>query len=371
MPKGTVVIYFSRLGAPQRAHQNAMLTVDAKAIASLKRYDFGGHHDAAKNYDGHVYFVPDDTLLSDEARSLRIEGPDDLYGGIVPYPFVKTKSITHPLVDNDSERPNGWSAAFAERVRGVVLPGYTAFSSRDARLAASRMLSRGQVRVKEPLEAGGRGQTLVTTTDELDALLDRIPSDDIARYGLVLEHNLNHVTTLSVGHITIDGVDITYYGKQRAAKDNDARKVYGGSDLVCVRGGWDAMCRVAMADKSRLGVMQAKVYDAAMSAYPGFVASRRNYDVGQGIDEEGQRRSGVLESSWRVGGATGAELMALREFIRDPSIHLVETSHVEEFGEDREAPRGAVVHFQGDDPQLGPMLRYTIVTRIARSKSAI
>jgi hypothetical protein len=120
MPKGTVVIYFSRLGAPQRAHQNAMLTVDAKAIAIFKRYDFGGHHDAAKNYDGHVYFVPDDTLLSEEARSLRIDGPDDLYGGIVPYPFVKTKSITHPLVDNDSERPNGWSSAFAEQVRSVV-----------------------------------------------------------------------------------------------------------------------------------------------------------------------------------------------------------------------------------------------------------
>jgi hypothetical protein len=33
--------------------------------------------------------------------------------------------------------------------------------------------------VKEPLEAGGRGQTLVTTTDALDALLDRIPSDEL------------------------------------------------------------------------------------------------------------------------------------------------------------------------------------------------
>jgi hypothetical protein len=125
-----------------------------------------------------------------------------------------------------------------------------------------------------------------------------------------------------------------------------------------------------MSEDIRLGVTQAKMYDEAMSAYPGFMASRRNYDVGQGIDEEGQRRSGVLESSWRVGGATGAELMALTEFIRDPSIHVVETSHVEQFGKDREVPQGAVVHFQGDDPQLGPMLRYTVGRRTARTPEA-
>ena len=103
---------------------------------------------------------------------------------------------------------------------------------------------------------------------------------------------------------------IAYHGTQRITKDNKGRSVYGGSDLVCVRAGWKALDGLAMTPEVRAGVTQSKLFDEAMNEYPGFIASRRNYDVGQGIDAEGQRRSGVFESSWRVGGATSAELVA-------------------------------------------------------------
>jgi hypothetical protein len=122
-----------------------------------------------------------------------------------------------------------------------------------------------------------------------------------------------------------------------------------------------------MTGETRLGVKQARSYDQAMSHYPGFIASRRNYDVGQGLDDEGRQQSAVFEASWRVGGATGAEVMALTEFARDPSVQVVEASHVEEFGKNRQAPLGAVTHFQGDDPQVGPMIRYTVLRRIERT----
>jgi hypothetical protein len=230
MARGTVVIYLSRLGAPLRAHQAALLIADAKAIANLKQYDFGAQYDDSKSYARPLYFVPDDTLSVNEADSLGIQGPRDFYGGVVPYPFVKTKSITHPLADGSAERPAGWSFEFAERVRDIVLPGYTAFSARDARIAASRMLSRGPIRAKESAEAGGRGQTLITTVDELEPLLDHLPMDGIATYGLVLEENLHQVTTLSIGHITVDNISFTYHGKQRITTDNNRRSVYGGSD---------------------------------------------------------------------------------------------------------------------------------------------
>jgi Protein of unknown function (DUF3182) len=88
--------------------------------------------------------------------------------------------------------------------------------------------------------------------------------------------------------------------------------------------------------------------------------------VGQGIDYEGQLRSGVLESSWRVGGATAAELAALTKFADDPSVNMVEASHLEKFGQDCNAPPEAIIHFRGDDPEVGPLLRYTLVGRIAR-----
>jgi len=363
---GVVVIYFSRGGAPLRAHQKVMLTADAQAIARLQRYDFAGQHDHARSYDGHVFFVPDDTLLLDEARSLGIRGPSDLYGGVVPHPFVKTKSISHPLVGKNAQRPDGWSLAFSARVRDVVLPGYSAFCAADARTAACRMLPRGPIRVKEPLHAGGQGQTLIASERELDRLLERLPANDIATCGLVLEANLTEVTTRSVGQIAVGAVTISYHGTQRVTTDNNGQQVYGGSDLICVRGGWDAFDRLSLPVPVCVGVAEAKRYDEAMGEYSGFIASRRNYDVAQGIDDEGQQRSGVLESSWRAGGATAAELVAMTAFLEDQSVQMVEACHIEEFGRHREAPRGAAVHFQGDDPQAGPMIRYTQVMSIHR-----
>jgi hypothetical protein len=366
MGKGVVLVYFARLGGRLTSHQEIMLDADAKIIAELMGYEFGGRHRIANDYSGHPFFVPDDTLLLDEARFLGIHGPGDLYGGVVSYPFVKTKAIAHQLVDDGATRPEGWSSAFAERVRNVVLPGYTVFSAYDARIAAKRMLARGTIRVKKPLGASGKGQTIVKTIEELDAFLESFSPDEMDTYGLVLEENLCEVTTLSVGLITVGRLTIAYHGTQRITKDNKGRSVYGGSDLVCVRGGWKALEGLAITPEVRAGVTQSKLFDEAMNEYPGFIASRRNYDVGQGIDAEGQRRSGVFESSWRVGGATSAELVALAAFIDDPSLRIVEASHVEKYGRECDAPRGAVIHFQGDDPQAGPLIRYTTLTRTSR-----
>jgi len=284
---------------------------------------------------------------------------------------VKTKAITHQLVDKYAERPPGWRVEFGERVRDAVLQGYTIFCDRDARIATRRMLVRGPVRIKEPLQAGGRGQTLVSTLDELDELLDRLPADNIATYGLVIEENLHRVTTLSIGHIAVNNLSFVYCGRQRVTTNNERRLVYGGSDLVCVRGEWDSLDRLPMPCAVRVGVEKAKLYDEAMSEYPGFIASRRNYDVGLGLNIKGQPRSGLFESSWRVGGATGAEVMALNEFMRDQSVQVVEVSHVEEFGRNRRPPSGAATCIQLDDPQDGPIIRYTVVRRIGRTTDRI
>jgi hypothetical protein len=121
--RGVVVMYFSRFGEPLQPHHKVVLDSGAKAIAKIKGYRFGGRYDAAYDYSGPLFFVPDDTLLLDEALCLGIRTPSDLYGGVVPYPIVKTKAITHGLVDGHAERPQGWSAAFADRVREIVLPG--------------------------------------------------------------------------------------------------------------------------------------------------------------------------------------------------------------------------------------------------------
>jgi uncharacterized protein DUF3182 len=77
------------------------------------------------------------------------------------------------------------------------------------------------------------------------------------------------------------------------------------SDLVCVLGGWGALAELPVSTEARLGVAQARGYEDAMRKYPGFLASRRNYDVvGQRIDNAGR--------------------LAVRSFPRTPALHARE-----------------------------------------------
>ena len=109
------------------------------------------------------------------------------------------------------------------------------------------MLAHTSIRVKQPLEAGGRGQDIVTTLDELDPLLERLPASNIATYGLVLEQNLHQVTTLSIGHITVDDVTFTYHGRQRVTRNNAGHPAYGApiSSAFAAGGTLSLGCRCA------------------------------------------------------------------------------------------------------------------------------
>lgn len=362
----TVVVYFSPLNEPMYEHERVTLHAVARRIAELKRCAFGGlFHDDGR-YPGDVFFVPDESLLLKEAKRLSIRCPTDLFGGVVPYSFVGTKAITHPLIDENADRPAGWCARFASRVSEIVLPGYTAFSTRDARTAAARLLRIGPVQIKKAFSAGGGGQSRANHLAELDAFLERVPEGQLATHGLVLEACLHGVVTRSVGQIALCGRLVSYHGMQRTAPNNEAKPVYGGSHLICVQGDWETLDRLPMSCESRVAVLQAKQYDAATAEYPGFMASRRNYDVAGGTDGTGLRRSGVLEASWRSGGASTAELEALALFMRDPGIQVIEACAVKHFGAGHEPPHRAIVHFWGDDPRDGPILRYTVVTRALR-----
>src|SRR5438876_10025535 len=115
MASGNVLIYFSRFGKPLQTHHKIVLDLVAKAIAKIKGYDFGGRYDPACDYPGPLYFVPDDTVLLNEASCLGIRFPNDLYGGAVPYLVAHTKAVTHGLVNRHAERRIGWCGALGER----------------------------------------------------------------------------------------------------------------------------------------------------------------------------------------------------------------------------------------------------------------
>ncbi|GHD01179.1 hypothetical protein GCM10007320_59300 [Pseudorhodoferax aquiterrae] len=357
---GTAMAYTQGLRGYASAHEQMTRMEVVRRLARLKGYAVS--EEFAQAPLGPVYLVPSDTLVGTErAQALGIHGREDFFGGVVPYPFVSTKAITHPLVAADAQAPEGWNPAFSRMVGDAVLPGYTAFTRADAAVAAEELLQAGPVRIKLVRETGGNGQTVARDRAAFDACLAGIADEMLAQDGVVIEQNLREVQTLSVGQVHVAGMVATYFGQQRLTHNHQGAEVYGGSDLTVVRGDFQALLSLVLAPEVRTAVEQALLYDsAAQAAFPGFFASRINYDVAQGLMPDGQWRSGVLEQSWRAGGATGAEIAALEAFQADPQRQVVRASGYEVFGPCETLPPGAVVYFRGVDDQVGPLTKYTV-----------
>jgi hypothetical protein len=187
-----VVVYPCSKNCNPHGHEYLTHSELARRLAAIKDYDFAGAFDATCTYGGPVYFVPSDTLTAtSHAHEIGIRDEHHLFGGVVPYPFVATKTITHALTAHDAQAPEGWSTDFARRVRDAVLVGYSAFTLPDARHAGAQLLQDGAVRVKKPSGIGGLGQTVVADADALEACLQSLDPADIAREGVVLEQNLS------------------------------------------------------------------------------------------------------------------------------------------------------------------------------------
>lgn len=362
-PHGVVVVDAPGERGYGPSHERITHAEIAKRLAALKGFDFAGGYDQSKRYPGPVYFVPSDTLVGvAAANDLGIRSEHDLFGGVVPYPFAATKAIAHPLVEPDAYAPAGWSREFAHRVHDVVHVGFSAFTRADARCAGARLLAHGPARLKPARASGGHGQTVVSDAAALAAALEKIDAAELSTYGLVLEENLANVTTYSVGQVRVAELVATYYGTQRLTPDNSGAAVYGGSELVVVRGDFEALLALDPPEGIRLAVAQARAYDAAATlSFPGLFASRRNYDVAQGLDAGGQWRSGVLEQSWCIGGASTAEIAALGAFRADPVLPAVRASSFEVYGECETPPR-ATVYFRGIDERVGSITKYTVET---------
>jgi hypothetical protein len=358
-----MVVTYACTPADPRAHENVTRAAVARKLAELLGFQFAGAYDPAARYDAPLYFVPSDTLIGRaRAAALGIRGTCDLFGAVAPHEFVATKSITHPLLDGAAAVPDGWSADCAEAMRACVLEGYSAFERDDARRAALRLLARGPVRIKRAAGIGGTGQFVVRDSGELADVLAQLDEQEVARFGVVIEENLADVRTHSVGRVEVAGMIATYCGTQCLTRSNHGAEVYGGSDLLVARGDFDALLALPISPSARLAVDHARRYDAAAHThFPDLMASRRNYDVAEGLDTHGGRRVGVLEQSWRIGGASGAEVEALAVLQADPGRQAVRARTVELYGDGVAPPPGATVYYQDTDTRVGPLTKYTLV----------
>lgn len=360
--QGTVVAHVPDPADHASQHERATLLGFAHRLAALLGAPCDGFFDPAKHVVGHLYFVPSSTLTAVEAARLGIHGSDDLFGGVVPHAFVATKAISHPLVEAGAAAVEGWNPQFVQEVGDAVLAGFVAFDADDARRAGLELLAGGPVRLKQVRASGGRGQSVARDAAALREQLDAMDADEVRGHGVVLERHLENVRTFSVGQVQVAELTATYWGTQRLTRNNDGLEVFGGSDLHVARGGFDALLALPLQPEVRHAIGQARRYDAAVrTCYPGFHASRSNYDILRGQDAAGAWHSAVLEQSWRVGGATGPEIAALETFRREPQRAQVNASCFEFFGDSPEPPPGATVYFRGTDRALGPLTKYTVV----------
>ncbi|MCD9028264.1 DUF3182 family protein [Luteimonas sp. BDR2-5] len=335
----------------------------ARRLAALQGLPFEGHHDPVRHAQRQPYLVPTDTLIgADAARRLGIGSPQDFFGGLVPDGFMATKAITQPLVRPHARAPSAWSPRFRDHTRLAVLRGYTVFDADDAREAARRLLDYGPLRLKPVHARGGMGQVVADDMAGVGHALAQFDAAALARDGLVLEENLTEVVTCSIGLLRVGTLVATYYGTQRLTANNRGAEVYGGTAMHVVRGGFDALLAREDDPHVRMAIGQARSYEhAALQEYPGIVLSRSNYDVAQGIDSQGNWCSGVLEQSWRLGGASPAEVVALEAFAADPSLQAVRSEVIEVFG-NGDAPADATLLLDADDPRAGRIRKFTRCT---------
>ena len=66
----------------------------------------------------------------------------------------------------------------------------------------------------------------------------------------------------------------------------------------------------------------------------------------------------MLEQSWRVGGASGAEVRAMEAFLADPSLERVRASTVETYRDPPRVPGDAFVYFRGTDAHGNSLTKY-------------
>lgn len=357
-----VYIVPARDGEFADEHQRCARAVLGQRLAEITGGVFAGEMAGEADSGVEPYFLPADTLTIGEARRLGIGSEADLFGGVVPHPLIASKAIAHPLVSPSSPAPSEWNADFAEAIADVVLPGFTVFSRTDADSAGRELLRGGPVQVKATGGFAGFGQSNVSNEGELGRELDRLDWDEIATVGLVLEQRLRDVTAFSVGQVRVAGITASYYALQKETANEFRDNIYVGSALLAVRGDFDELLALDFSDDVRTSIMQACAFDAAADRhFPGFFASRRNYDVIRGFDSSGRPVSGVLEQSWRVGGASAAELLTLCAFKAQAELAQVKSRTVEVFGELADVPDGALLLYRGVDPKAGAITRYAIL----------
>jgi hypothetical protein len=306
---------------------------------------------------GKTYYVADTTIVLEFRENQKlikdafIESEKDFLGGIVPRYHHSTKAIMHPLVSREAACPLGWSHEFSEELvhLDLVLPGFTVFNIEDIRTAFNDLSYKGvyQIRLKDPLGVLGMRQFVVTSFQELEQFISDqiVDNDQLQQYGLVVEENLcsEDLKTYSVSFVTIGSHQVQCIGVQRFSQG-----LYSGTDLVIMQTGKrilpELLAQVGIFNNEDAQVIidKALLFRALLNKHiPEIKIARFNLDIVSGIASiysngtcELVKRFALLEQSFRVGGASAAEIWGLEYLLYYPSVDAVCASTYYRYGDE-------------------------------------
>lgn len=113
----------------------------------------------------------------------------------------------------------------------------------------------------KPVHAcAGRGQEVIHSLDEFEAVLARPDAAKLFSEGVVLEQDLHDVVTHSVGQSFIGDYVFSYCGEQYLTQDGQGEDVYGGSNLLVVPGYYEDLLQLQLPDDVREAIKQAQVF---------------------------------------------------------------------------------------------------------------
>lgn len=350
------------------AHYRNLRIVDK--IASIFER-FGG------NKPGKIYYVADKTIVLEFKENQKlikdtlIESEKDFFGGIVPRAYQSTKAIMHPLVNREAACPLGWTHEFPQELvhLDLVLPGFTVFNIEDLRTAFKHLYDKGihQIRLKDPLAYLGMNQFVVTSFQELEQFIsDKIVNNEkLQQYGLVVEENLcpEDLKIYSVSFVTVGSHQVQCIGVQRFSQG-----LYSGTDFVIMQTGKhilsESLAQVGIfnnEDAQKI-IDKALLFRALLNKHiPEIKTARFNLDIVSGIASiysngtyELVKRFALLEQSFRVGGASAAEIWGLEYLLGHPSVDAVCASTYYRYGDEAyQTVSGEENLYCGVDSRLG------------------
>ena len=321
MRRGAVVTYALGAAGDRDSHEARTRTGIATKLAELKGFEFAGEYDRGTRYGGSVVFRAKRRAGGHRSgggarhprrgRSVRRRGPSCLRGDKGDHASAVRRAGARSRGLGPGVPASGGRRG-ARRIR--------AFEPEDALRAGASLLERGPVRVKRATGIGGRGQYVVKGTDDLAEVLGAIDADELSTSGVVIEENLDEVTTYSVGQVRVGrsrrhllrhaAADDATTGAQKSTAAPTCSSCEATSTRCCA-----SRWRNPSGSRSR---RPASTTPLPTRASPGSSLRGAITTWCRGSMRADGSARGVLEQSWRIGGASGAEIGALEAFRADP-----------------------------------------------------